>query len=110
MSDAKGTLVLLSEMPPDKRLIGEKGYDADWLGKGLKARGVRVCIPACRGRNRPATHNRRLYEKRCRIENASARLKDRRGVAMRLTPAAATSSCPPSHSQPTSSSGSGSAS
>ena len=29
MSDAKGALVLLSELPPAKRLLGDKGYDAD---------------------------------------------------------------------------------
>ncbi|WP_425414923.1 IS5 family transposase [Rubellimicrobium mesophilum] len=85
MSDAKGALVLLAEMPRAKRLIGDKGYDADWLRDELKARGVRVCIPARSKRKRPATHNRKLYKKRCRIENAFARLKDWRGIAMRYT-------------------------
>jgi len=85
MSDAKGALVLLAEMPRAKRLIGDKGHDADGLRDGLKARGVRVCIPARRGRNRPASHNRKLTKKRCRIEIAFARLKDWRGIAMRYT-------------------------
>jgi IS5 family transposase len=85
MSDAKGALVLLAEMPRAERLLGDKGYDADWLRDELKARGVRVCIPARTGRSRPATHNRRLYKKRCRIEKAFARLKDCRGIAMRYT-------------------------
>ena len=66
MSDAKGALVLLAEMPPAKRLLGDKGYDADWLRDELKARGVRVCIPARSKPNRPAPHNRKLYKKRCR--------------------------------------------
>ena len=60
MSDAKGALVLLAEMPPAKRLIGDKGYDADWLRDELRARGVRVCIPARGGRRRPTSHNRKL--------------------------------------------------
>ncbi len=85
MSDAKGALVLLAQLPPTKRLLGDKGYDADWLRDEMKARGVRVCIPACSGRTRPASHNRKLYKKRCRIENAFARLKDWRGIAMRYT-------------------------
>jgi transposase len=85
MSDARGALVLLAEMPQAKRLIGDKGYDADWLRDELKARSVRVCIPARTGRNRPASHNRKLYKKRCRIEIAFARLKDWRGIAMRYT-------------------------
>ena len=58
---------------------------ADWLRDELKSRGLRVCVPARGRRKRPASHNRRLYEKRCRIENAFARLKDWRGIAMRTT-------------------------
>ena len=85
MSDAKGALVLLASLPPAKRLLGDKGCDADWPRDELRARGVRACIPARTGRNRPATHNRKLYKKRCRIENAFARLKDWRAIAMRYT-------------------------
>ena len=85
MSDAKGALVLLANLPPAKRLLGDKGYDADWLRDELTNRGIRTCIPARSGRRRPARHNRKLYKKRCRIENAFARLKDWRGVAMRYT-------------------------
>ena len=85
MSDARGALVLLAEMPHAKRLIGDKGYDADWLRDELKVRNVRVCIPARSGRNCPASYNRKLYKKRCRIEIAFARLKDWRGIAMRYT-------------------------
>ena len=85
MSDAKGALVLLADLPHAKRLLGDRGYDADWLRDELKARGLRICIPARRGRRRPAGHNKKLYKKRCRIENAFARLKDWRGIAMRYT-------------------------
>ena len=85
MSDAKGAMVLLAELPRAKRLLGDKGYDADWLRDELKARGFRVCIPARSKRRRPASHNRRLYRKRCRIENAFARLKDWRSIATRYT-------------------------
>jgi transposase len=85
MSDAKGALVLLAQLPPAKRLLGDKGYDADWLRDELKDRGIRACIPGRHGRLRPARHNKRLYKKRCRIENAFARLKDWRGIDMRTT-------------------------
>ena len=85
MSDAKGALVLLAELPRAKRLLGDKGHDADWLRDELKARGLRVCIPARSKRRHPGPHNRRLYRKRCRIENAFARLKDWRSIAMRYT-------------------------
>ena len=85
MSDARGALVLLASLPTAKRLLGDKGYDADWLRDELKARGVRVCVPARSGRSRPTSHNRKLYKKRCRIENAFAKLKDWRSIAMRYT-------------------------
>ena len=58
---------------------------ADWLRDEVKARGVRVRIPARSGRNRPARRNRKLYKKRRRIETALARLKDWKGIAMRHT-------------------------
>ncbi|MBP1804508.1 transposase [Rubellimicrobium aerolatum] len=83
MSDARGALAVVARLPLAKRLLGDKGHDADWLRDDLKARGVRACRPARNGRTRPATHNRRLHEKRCRIENAFARLKDWRAIAMR---------------------------
>jgi transposase len=85
MSDAKGALVLLTELPPAKRRLGDKGYNADWLRDELNSRGLRVCIPARSKGRRPASHNRRLYKKRCRIENAFSRLKDWRSIAMRYT-------------------------
>ena len=37
MSDAKGALVLMAQLPQAKRLLGDKGYDADWLRDELKA-------------------------------------------------------------------------
>jgi IS5 family transposase len=83
MNDTQGALVLLDELPPAKRILGDKGYDADWLRDELKRRGLRACTPARGRRKRPASHNRRLYKKRCRIKNAFARLKDWRVIAMR---------------------------
>ncbi len=35
MSDARGALVLLAELPAAKRILGDRGYDADWLRCGL---------------------------------------------------------------------------
>lgn len=84
MSDVRGALVLLAELPAAKRILGDKGYDADWLREELKGRDLRICIPARRRRRRPASHNQRLY-KRHQIENAFARLKDWRGIATRYT-------------------------
>jgi len=85
MSDATGALVLLAELPPAKRILGDKGYDADWLRNEPKARSLRVCIPAGSKRRRPATHNRTRQKKQCRIENTLARLKACGGITMRYT-------------------------
>ena len=85
MSDARGALVLLAGLPKAKRILGDKGHHADWLRDELKARGLRTCIPARRGRRRPASRNKRLCNKRHRIGNAFSRLKDRRGTATRYT-------------------------
>ncbi|PRY21562.1 transposase, partial [Aliiruegeria haliotis] len=83
MSDARGAVVLLGDLPKAKRPLGDKGYDADWFRDKLKRKGVRTCIPPRAKRKKPASYNRRLYRKRHRIENAFARLKNWRRIATR---------------------------
>lgn len=83
MADSRGALVLLRHLPPAKRFLGDKAYDADWLRDGLEDRGICPCIPPRKKRKKPARYNRRLYRKRYRIENAFGRLKDWRGIATR---------------------------
>ncbi len=107
----------LGSPPRPERILGDRGCRAmgrhrseeDRKGRlaSRRAQGLRLCIPARRGRRRPASHNKRLYTKRCRIENAFARLKDWWSIATRLTRAAAASSCPPSPSPQSSPSGCG---
>lgn len=50
MSDAKGALALLRDLPPARTLLADKGYDADWFRQALEDRGIAACIPARRGR------------------------------------------------------------
>lgn len=83
MSDAKGALALLSDLPSAKVLLADKGYDADWFREALQSKRIAACIPARRGRKNPARHDRGLYKKRHRIENLFARLKDWRRIATR---------------------------
>ena len=83
MSDARGALALLSDLPPAKMLLADKGYDADWFREALADRCIAACIPARRGRKNPASHDRTLYRQRHRIENLFARLKDWRRIATR---------------------------
>lgn len=66
-----------------KRLLGDRGYDADGLRRDLRARGARPVIPGRRSRKRPIRHDERRYRERWRIEAAVCRLKDFRRVATR---------------------------
>ena len=83
MSDAKGALALLDALPPAKVILTDNGYDADWFREALDQKGIAACIPARRGRKNPASHDRKLYKQRHRIENLFARLKDWRRIATR---------------------------
>jgi len=45
MSAAKGALALLSDLPPAKRQLAERGYDAYWFREALERWGIAACIP-----------------------------------------------------------------
>ena len=83
MSDARGALALLGDLPAARVLLADKGYDADWFREALRDKGIASCIPARRGRRNPASHDRALYRQRHRIENLFARIKDWRRIATR---------------------------
>lgn len=76
MSDAKGALVLLSFLPPAKRLLADRGYDADWSLEALDDNGIVACIPAGRRRATPTNTVATLYKQRHRVGILIARLKD----------------------------------
>lgn len=66
-----------------KRLIADRGYDANRLRHELKAQSTTPVIPGTRSRKRPVRHDKRRYRDRWRIEAAFCRLKDFRRVATR---------------------------
>ncbi len=66
-----------------KRLIADRGYDANNLRRDLKKVGTTPVIPGRRNRTRPIRHDKRRYRDRWRIETAFCRLKDFRRVATR---------------------------
>jgi transposase len=66
-----------------KRLIADRGYDANHLRRDLRADGTTPIIPGRRSRKRPIRHDKRRYRDRWRIEAAFCRLKDFRRVATR---------------------------
>jgi len=72
-----------------KRLIADRGYDANHLRRDLKAARTAPVIPGTRSRKRPIRHDKQRYRDRWRIEAAFCRLKDFRRVATRYDKLAA---------------------
>ena len=83
MSDYKGAALMLGALPKAKELVGDRGYDADWLRQALADKGVVACIPSKANRRKPIPHDRALYRQRHKIENMFGRLKDWRRVHTR---------------------------
>ncbi len=68
---------------PLKRLIADRGYDADHLRRELRGCGTTPVIPGRRNRKQPIRPDQRRYRERWRAEAAFCRLKDFRRVATR---------------------------
>jgi transposase len=83
MSDYKGAALMLDALPKAKTLLGDKGYDPDWLREILNQRGIATCIPSKANRKQQIPHDRDLYRQRHKIENMFGRLKDWRRIHTR---------------------------
>ena len=83
MSDYKGAVLMLDALPKAKALLGDKGYDADWLRDALAARGIAACIPSKANRKVPIPHDTNLSRQRHKIENMFGRIKDWRRIHTR---------------------------
>ena len=66
-----------------RRLIGDMGYDADWVREELLVRGVLPVIPPNPVRKEPVPLDRDRYRLRNRVERLVNRLKQFRSVATR---------------------------
>jgi len=89
-SDVKTAPAVLDKAPgPVRRLIADKGYDADWLRQELRQQGISVVIPGTRARKRKIQLDKRRYRDRWRVEAVFCRLKDFRRVATRYDKLAA---------------------
>lgn len=73
----------LNGLPSVKCMLGDRGYDADWLREALQDKGIRACIPNRKKRKTPVKYDKRRYKRRNRIEIMFDRLKDWRRVATR---------------------------
>ncbi len=70
-------------MPAPRRLIADKGYDANSLRKALAQARTEAVIPSTRSRKRPIPYDTAAYRERNRIERAFCSLKDWRRIATR---------------------------
>ena len=75
MSDYKGAALMIDAFPKAKALLGDRGYDADWLRAALADRGIAACIPSKVNRKVQIPHDTVLYRRRHKIENMFGRLK-----------------------------------
>jgi transposase len=75
--------LIIEALPNAKTLLGDKGYDADWLRTALAQRGIAACIPSKANRKVPIPHDTALYHRRHKIEIMFGRLKDWRRIHTR---------------------------
>ncbi len=83
VADITAAPALLSAMPAPRRLIADKGYDANSLRWTLSSDHTEAVIPSTRSRKAPIPFDAVAYRERNRIERAFCSLKDWRRVATR---------------------------
>jgi IS5 family transposase len=66
VNDCIGARALLSSIPNTDWLLGDRGYDADWLRVALENKGIRACIPGRKQRKTPVKYDKRGYKRRNR--------------------------------------------
>lgn len=82
-SDIRGADLLVGATAGMKRLIADRGYDANRLRSKLRDQGTTPIIPGRRNRKRPIQYDERRYRDRWLVEAMFCRLKDFRRVATR---------------------------
>jgi len=73
-----------------RRVVADKGFDADIFRAGLLTQRTRCCIPPKRGRLRPPRFHRGYYRQRHKIENFFCRIKAQRRISTRYDKLAST--------------------
>ena len=74
---------LVRAVGPFRRLIADRGYDANHLPELVESLNAEAVIPSTTSRRSPIPYNKRLYKQRNRVERLWCRLKDWRRVATR---------------------------
>jgi transposase len=74
---------LIRAAGPIRRLLADRGYDADHLRKLLADQGAEAVIPSTTSRRAPIPYDIVAYRDRNRVERMWCRLKDFRRIATR---------------------------
>ena len=74
---------LVREAGSFRRLLADRGYDADHLRKLLSSLKAEAVIPSTISRRKPIPYNKTAYKQRNRVERMWCRLKDWRRIATR---------------------------
>lgn len=82
-SDISGADLLVGDTVGMKRVIADRGYDANRLRDTLREQGTIPVIPGRCNRKRPIQYDERRYKDRWRVEAMFCRLKDFRRIATR---------------------------
>lgn len=72
----KGADLLIGETVGMKRVIADRGYDANRIRAALREQGTIPVIPGRRNRKRPIQYDERRYKDRWRVEAMFCRLKE----------------------------------
>ena len=83
INDISMAEALIQAAGPFRRLLADKGYDADHLRRRLAERGAEVVIPSTTSRRAPIPYDTSAYRDRNRVERMWCRLKDFRRIATR---------------------------
>jgi transposase len=83
INDISMAEALLAAAGPVRRLLADKGYDANHLRRRLAAQGAEAVIPSTASRRAPIAYDTLAYRDRNRVERMWCRLKDFRRVATR---------------------------
>jgi len=74
---------LLTRIPPPRRLLADRAYDARRLRNWLAERGREAVIPPNPTRKNPHSYDKAAYRERNVVERMFCRLKDFRRIATR---------------------------
>lgn len=83
INDISVARALLQKVGPVRRLIADRGYDANHLRRFLADQHAEAVIPSTTSRRKPIPYDTVSYRDRNRIERMWCRLKDWRRLATR---------------------------